>query len=78
ARGEARGKAEGLAEGKVKNEVRTIFRLLTRRFGNISEMIEEELVKITNFERLDQLWDIAYDCQTLEEFEDALKRGCYD
>jgi hypothetical protein len=69
---EARGEARGKAEGEVKGKVETLLRVLTRRFGNISELIQEKLYSIQDIERLDRLVDVAIDCQTLDEFENHL------
>ncbi|MDR1383303.1 MAG: DUF4351 domain-containing protein [Planctomycetaceae bacterium] len=59
--------------GKIEEKIETILRLLTRRFGQCSGTIEVQLSEITDLERLNQLWDVAYDCRNLEEFSDALE-----
>ena len=63
--GEAKGKAEGKAEGKAG----TIIRQLTRRFGRVSQSLEEKLYQTTDLDQLDRLADLVLDCQSLDEFE---------
>ena len=63
--GEAKGKAEGKAE--------SIIHTLTKRIAQPSEELEKNLRAITDLERLDQLFDVALDCQSLGEFESVLK-----
>ncbi|MDR1382381.1 MAG: DUF4351 domain-containing protein, partial [Planctomycetaceae bacterium] len=55
--------------------IETIIRKLTRRFGNVPESVEEHLYKIKDVEHLDQFVDLAFDCQTLEDFENVLTSG---
>ncbi|MDR1383543.1 MAG: Rpn family recombination-promoting nuclease/putative transposase [Planctomycetaceae bacterium] len=55
-----------------RGEVKTILRLLAWRFGTIPKLIEEQLSEMTDIERLDQLLEIAYYCQTPEEFQNRL------
>jgi len=59
-KGEAKGKADG------------IIRTLTKRIAQPSEKLEEKLLALTNLEQLDQLFDLALDCQSLDEFENLL------
>jgi hypothetical protein len=66
---EARGKAEGEARGEAK----IILRTLTRRLGHVPESVREQLYEIQDIERLDQLADVALDCQSIDEFENQLK-----
>jgi hypothetical protein len=61
------------AEGKAEGEAKIILRTLTRRLGHVPESVREQLDEIKDIERLDQLADVALDCQSLDEFEKQLK-----
>ena len=52
---------------------RAIIRILTRRFRTVSKPIKNKASSIVNIDRLDQLTDQALDCQSLDEFAEALK-----
>ena len=67
------GEAKGRAEGEAKGRAETIIRLLTRRFGAISQSLEHDLYSITDIKRLDRLADLVLDCQSLKEFESNLR-----
>jgi len=67
--GEAKGKAEGEAKGKAESIIRT----LTKRFQTVSPIINETVLGLTDLEELERLADFAFDCQTLDEFEKAIK-----
>ena len=74
AEGEAKGKAEGLVEGEAKGEVRAIIRTLTKRFNQQPpKALEEKLLAMTDLEQLDKLAEFAFDCDSMAEFETALK-----
>ena len=66
---EQKGREEGLAEGQIE----TLLRILTKRFGKVSQSIIAGLHGISNMDRLAELTDLSLDCSTLEEFETALK-----
>ncbi|MGL4944455.1 MAG: DUF4351 domain-containing protein [Thermoguttaceae bacterium] len=78
--GEARGKAEGIAVGEARGkaegiaigEARKIVRLLNRRFENVPQQLTESLLTIDDLNKLDALFDLAFDCKTLKEFQKAL------
>ena len=58
-----------VAEGKAGS----IIHILTRRFRTVSKPIKEKVSSIVSIDRLDQLTDQALDCQSLDEFAEALK-----
>jgi len=47
--------------------------ILTKRFQSVPKPLKEQIRAITDFERLEKLADFAFDCQTVEEFEEVLK-----
>ncbi|MCL2119476.1 MAG: DUF4351 domain-containing protein, partial [Planctomycetaceae bacterium] len=62
------GKIEGMAEG----EANSIIRILTRKFGEVPPTMQDRLYAIHDLDVLGQLTDVALDCQSLDEFEEAL------
>jgi len=67
------GREEGKAEGKVEDRTEILLRILTKRFGDVPSALHEKLCAIHNLDVLGQLTDVALDCQSLDEFEEALK-----
>ncbi|MGL4944007.1 MAG: hypothetical protein ACRC46_12550 [Thermoguttaceae bacterium] len=47
-------------------------RLLNRRFENVPQQLTESLLTIDDLNKLDALFDLAFDCKTLKEFQKAL------
>ncbi|MGL6196780.1 MAG: hypothetical protein ACRC2T_18365, partial [Thermoguttaceae bacterium] len=70
---ELKGKAEGVAIGEARGEARKVARLLDKRFEKVPYQLNEKLLMITDLEKLDMLFDLAFDCKTLEEFQNAIK-----
>jgi hypothetical protein len=68
----AEGRAEGITEGEARGKIEIILRVLTRRLGNVSEFVRDQLYGIKDVDLLDELADVALDCQTLAEFENRL------
>ena len=71
-------KREGEAIGKVKGEIEreaiAVLRTLTWRFQvEIPQQIEEKIRGIANLEHLEQLAGLAFNCDSIEEFDKALK-----
>ncbi|MDR2116712.1 MAG: Rpn family recombination-promoting nuclease/putative transposase [Planctomycetaceae bacterium] len=70
------GKREGILEGKLEGglEIATqnILRLLNKRFHNVPRSISRTICSYTDLTALDLLFDRAWECQTLEEFEQDL------
>jgi hypothetical protein len=66
----AEGKTEGVAEGEAKS----IIRILTKRHGDVPLTNREKLHAIHDLDMLGQLTDVALDCQSFAEFEEALNK----
>ena len=61
-------------EGEAKGEVRAIIRTLTKRFKQQPpKALEEKLLAMTDLEQLNKLAEFAFDCDSMAEFETALK-----
>ena len=65
---------EGITQGIVIGKVDIVMKVLSKRFGDVPSTIHEKLHTIHDFDELGQLTDIALDCETLEEFEQALNK----
>ena len=65
AEGLAVGKAVGRAEGKSED----IKHILNRRFNVIPDHLENKLNSLSDIVELKRLFDLALDCDSLEEFE---------
>ena len=61
-------RADGLAEGKAEGKVDFLILFLTRRFGSVSQEVQDKLRSIKDVERLDCLAEFAFGCDSLEEF----------
>jgi flagellar biosynthesis/type III secretory pathway protein FliH len=76
AEGEAKGKAEGKAEGRVK-ETETarnmVLTVLRARFGKVTKGIEKEIHQISDLIALASWAAQAATCESLKEFEEALR-----
>lgn len=60
---------EGREEGEVSREAKNVVRLLQRSCGDVPEALAQKIYAISNMELLDRLFDLAYGCSSLEEFE---------
>jgi hypothetical protein len=52
---------------------RMVIRQLSRRFRTVPKPVKDKVGAITDFDRLEKLLDKAVDCQSLDEFTEALK-----
>jgi flagellar biosynthesis/type III secretory pathway protein FliH len=66
AQGRAEGKAEGRVEGKAEGRVEIVFKLLTSRFGPLSEGVQDR-VHSAQDTQIDALAERVLTAQTLEE-----------
>jgi hypothetical protein len=66
------GIAEGRAEGKLQETVNCILSALRLRLGEVPESIANELHRRTDLVALQSLFEIAVQCKSLTEFQDAL------
>jgi len=67
------GEAQGELRGELKGKVQAILALLQFRFIHVPEDIAVELHKRTDLTALQSLFALAYHCQSLDEFANALK-----
>ena len=67
------GKEEGEAKGEAKGKADLVLRILSKRFGSVSDQLKSKLFLLTDIARLDELADMSLDCVSLEEFEKALQ-----
>jgi hypothetical protein len=63
----------GVAVG-IEKGIETLQRILTKRLGEVPFEIQDQLHKINEFDELGQLTDVALDCQSFDEFEQALNK----
>ncbi|MDR0610236.1 MAG: DUF4351 domain-containing protein [Planctomycetaceae bacterium] len=66
------GKLEGKLEGKIEGKIEGVLRLLNNRFHKIPESVSHTVNSYTDLTVLDSLFDRAYECETLAEFEEYL------
>ncbi|MCL2119021.1 MAG: Rpn family recombination-promoting nuclease/putative transposase [Planctomycetaceae bacterium] len=68
-----KGRGEGREEGREKM-LETLSRILTRNFGEVPSAVRDKLYTIHNLDLLGQLTDVALDCQSFDQFEQALSK----
>ena len=66
---ELKGREEGLAEG----EARAIITVLIARFKKVPKEIADQTMATTDLVVLESLTSLAATCESLEEFQKALK-----
>ena len=66
AQGRAEGRAEGKAEGKAEGRVEIILRLLTLRFGSLTEAVQAR-VRSADDAQVDLMAEQMLSAQTLED-----------
>ena len=78
-KGKDEGKAEGREEGREEernnwtaDKIETLLRILTKRFGDVPPPVRDKLYTIHNLDLLGEITDVALDCRSLDEFEQAL------
>ena len=62
---------EGRQEGRQEGRRDSILRLLEKRFGRIPDSLVERVRAVHDDARLQQIFDLATDCQDLASFESA-------
>jgi len=70
--GVAIGMEIGNAEGELRGTAKSLLRILTKRFQEIPEAIEEDILATTDLERLELLVYCAIDCMSLDNFAETL------
>jgi predicted transposase YdaD len=81
AEGEAKGKAVGIAEGEARGEtkgeakgkIEMILKILTKRFQTVPSQIQDNILQMTDLEKLDELADFVLDCQSIDDLKNILK-----
>ena len=73
AEGEARGIEKGIERG-IERGIETLLHILTKRLGNVPTGVCDKLHAIHDLNELGQLTDVALDCETFAEFEQALSK----
>ena len=72
-----KGREEGRNEVREKRRVimvETLMQILTKRLNDIPQTISDKLHTIHDHDALNQLTDVALNCQSLDEFEAALRK----
>jgi len=64
---------QGEARGEVKGEAKAINLVLKTRFGRLPKSTADAVRAITDQKMLEKLTKLAVKCETLEEFNKALK-----
>ena len=67
------GREEGEAIG-IEKGIETLLRYLTKNFGEVPPTVREKLLAIHDLDVLGQLTEVAWDCESLADFEAALSR----
>ena len=75
------GRVEGFTEGATKernlwatDKVETLLLILTNRLGDVPPTVSDKLLAIHNLDVLGELTRFALNCQSLAEFESALRK----
>jgi flagellar biosynthesis/type III secretory pathway protein FliH len=71
-KGFKKGKAEGKVLGKAKGKAVSIIRALARLIDEPSARLKKRIMQIQSESKLDELFDFAFECVSLGEFETAL------
>jgi flagellar biosynthesis/type III secretory pathway protein FliH len=71
--GRAEGRVEGRTEGEMKFGRNAVLNVLRKRFTKVPKKIEKAISQMNDPIALESLHSYALDCQTLDEFADALK-----
>ncbi|RME80631.1 MAG: hypothetical protein D6785_10085 [Planctomycetota bacterium] len=71
-KGMQQGMQEGRQEGLIQSKQEDILRVLEKRFGSVSDTINQKVGSTQDLSRLEELLDLSVTCQSLEEFEAGL------
>lgn len=72
---EERGHKKGKLEGKIEGEVKALLLVLTKRFGDLPQRLQEAVARTEDVTKLDELLGLAATCLSLDEFERAVPQG---
>ena len=77
-RGLEKGRLEGLEKGRLEGHLvasrRSLCKVLRARFGEVPTALSVSLERLSDGEGLERLLDQALACQSLADFDEALKR----
>ena len=66
------GEKKGIKKGKLKGKAESVIQLLEMRFKQVPEDIVTKVSKLTNAALLNRLFEAAFQCDSLKEFEAQL------
>ena len=75
--GVAHGEATGFEKASnawATDKIENVLQILTRRLGNVTPTVHDRMYTIHDLNVLGSLTEVAWDCQTLAEFEQALNK----
>jgi len=61
-------------KGREEERIENLLQVLAKRVGKVPPTVRDKLLAIHDLGVLRQLMDVAWDCQTLGEFEEALSK----
>jgi hypothetical protein len=70
--GERRGIKKGILKGELKKQRASVLRLLEMRFSKVPKRIVVKVTELTDSTLLDELFEVAFRCDSLKEFESQL------
>lgn len=70
--GERRGIKKGKLKGKLETQKANVLRLLEMRFSKVPKRIVVKVSELTDPALLDELFEAAFNCASLKEFESQL------
>lgn len=70
--GKVEGKQEGKIEGTIETAQKMLLKTLRMKFGTVKPMVASRVNSIHSQESLDKLFERAFSCASLEEFEKDL------
>ena len=71
-KGVKKGKLIGKLEGELKTQRASVLRLLEMRFSKVPKRVADKVSALTDSALLNELFDIAFRCDSLKEFEAQL------
>lgn len=66
------GEKKGIKKGKLKGKAESVLQLLEMRFKQVPEDITAKVSNLTNTRLLNRLFEAAFRCESLKEFEAQL------
>jgi hypothetical protein len=66
------GRQEGKIEGKIENAQQMLLKTLRMKFGTVKPLVASRVASLHFQASLDQLFEHAFNCASMEEFEEYL------